>query len=105
MGGGKDFDVFSKEIQSLNLTSDGKRVIYVGNNGQKIADSEVNKSKIPESFAHLNSFKNAIKGESGSTTDMVDNSTMIVTYQPLKAFQNIWAVLLMQQNNATVDLQ
>lgn len=76
--GGIDFDVLSQELQSLNLTSDGMRVVYVGHNGEKIADSEVNKGMIPESFVHLNSFKNAINGESGSIIDTVDNSEMMV---------------------------
>jgi hypothetical protein len=54
--GGIDFGVLSKELQSLNLTADGKRVVYVGHNGQKIADSDLNKSKTPESLANLNSY-------------------------------------------------
>ena len=40
---------------------------YVDSNGQKITDSDINKSKTPESFANLNSFKTAINGQSGST--------------------------------------
>ena len=93
--GGIDFKVFDKELQSLNLPS-GERVVYTGYKGQKIADSDVNKSKTPESFATLNSFKNAINGESGSIIDTVDNTKMLVTYQPVRAFHNTWVVLLMQ---------
>lgn len=93
--GGIDFRVFDKELQSLNLPS-GERVVYTGYKGQKIADSDLNKSKSPESFATLNSFKNAINGESGSIIDTVDNTKMLVTYQPVKAFHNTWIVLLMQ---------
>ena len=96
--GGIDFGVLSKELQSLNLTADGKRVVYVGHNGQKIADSDVNKSKIPESFANLNSFKKAINGHSGSVIDTVDDTKMLVTYQPVNAFHDTWVVLLMQRN-------
>jgi hypothetical protein len=95
--GGIDFGVLSKELQSLNLTADGKRVVYVGHNGQKIADSDLNKSKTPESLANLNSFKSAINGHSGSAIDTVDNTKMLVTYQPVKAFHNTWVVLLMQR--------
>ena len=64
--------------------------------GQKIADSDINKSKTPESFATLNSFKNTRNGESGSIIDTVDNIKMLVTYQPVRAFHNTWIVLLMQ---------
>ena len=104
--GSIDFNVLNKELQSLNITSssDGgsgnsnnnTRVVYLGHNGQEIADSDINKSKIPESFASLNSFKNAITGKSGSIIDMVDNKKMLVTYQPVKAFHNTWVVLLMK---------
>jgi hypothetical protein len=96
--GGIDFGVLSKELQSLNLTADGKRVVYVGHNGQKIADSDVNKSKTPESFASLNSFKKAINGQSGSAIDTVNNTKMLVTYRPVKVIHNTWVVLLMQRN-------
>ncbi len=103
--GGIDFAILNKELQSLNITSslDGSnstnntRVVYVGHNGQKIADSDINKSKTPESFAILNSFKNAISGQAGSVIDSIDSNTkMLVTYQPVKAFHNTWVVLLMQ---------
>ncbi|MFZ0328339.1 MAG: hypothetical protein WAL66_13655, partial [Nitrososphaeraceae archaeon] len=99
--GGIDFNALNKELQSLNITSsssDGNntRVVYVGHNGQKVADSDVNKSKTPESFATLNSFKNVMNGQSGSTIDVADSKKMIVIYQPVRAFHNTWVVLLMQ---------
>jgi hypothetical protein len=102
-GGGMDFGVLNKELQSLNLTAHGIRVVYVGHNGQKIADSETSSTSRLESFANLNSFKNAINGQSGSTIDTVDNRKMLVTYQPVKAFHNTWVVLLMQPNNTTIN--
>jgi hypothetical protein len=96
--GSIDFKVLNKELQSLNLTSldDSTRVVYVDSNGQKIADSDINKSTIPESFADLKSFKAAIGGQAGSTIDTVDNTKMLVAYQPVNAFHNTWIVLFMQ---------
>jgi len=96
--GSIDFNVLDKELQSLNLTSldDSTRVVYVDSNGQKIADSDINKSTIPESFANLKGFKAAIGGQAGSTIDTVDNTKMLVAYQPVNAFHNTWVVLLMQ---------
>ena len=96
--GSIDFNVLNKELQSLNLTSlgDGTRVVYVDGKGQKIADSDINKSKIPESFANLKGFKAAIGGQAGSTIDTVNNTKMLVSYQPVNAFHNTWVVLLMQ---------
>ncbi|HET8689388.1 MAG TPA: cache domain-containing protein [Methanosarcina sp.] len=93
--GGIDFNTIDKELQSLKLPS-GERVVYTGYKGQKVADSNVNKSKTPESFANLNSFKNAINGKAGSTIDTVNNTKMLVTYHPVKVFHNTWSVLLMQ---------
>ena len=96
--GSIDFNVLNKELQSLNLTSldDGTRVVYVDGNGQKIADSDINKSTISESFANLKGFKAAIGGQAGSTIDSVNNTKMLVSYQPVNAFHNTWVVLLMQ---------
>jgi hypothetical protein len=36
------------------------------------------------------SFKSAINGQAGSTADVVGNTKMLVTYQPVKAFHNTW---------------
>lgn len=57
----------------LNLVNN-ERIAYVDNLGQKVADSDVNKSKTPESFATLQSFNNAINGQSGSIVDTVNNT-------------------------------
>jgi len=96
--GSIDFNVLNKELQSPNLTSlgDGTRAVYVDGKGQKIADSDINKSIIPESFANLKGFKAAIGGQAGSTIDTVNNTKMMVSYQPVNTFHNTWVVLLMQ---------
>lgn len=101
--GGLDFETLNEDIQSINLTSSDEytRVVYVGHNGQKIADSDPNKSTILESFANLTSFRNAINGESGLTLDTIENKNMSVTYDPVQVFQNTFVVLLMQPVDAT----
>ena len=98
--GSIDFNVLNKELQSLNLTSldDSTRVVYVDGKGQKIADSDINKSTIPESFANQKGFKVAIDGQAGSTIDTVNKTKMLVSYQPVNAFHNTWVVLLMQSS-------
>ena len=93
--GGIDFAILNKELQSLD-GGNNTRVVYVGHNGQKIADSNINKSNTPESFASLNSFKNAVNGQSGSIIDTVNNTKKLVTYELVKVFHNTWVVLLMQ---------
>ncbi len=98
-----DFNVLSKELQSLNLTSlgDSTRVVYVDSKGQKIADSDINKNTIPESFSNLRGFKAAISGQTGSMIDKVNNTKMVVAYQPVNVFHNTWVVLLMQMSIAS----
>ena len=101
--GGLDIEVLNKELQSLNLTANNKRVVYTDDNGQKLADSDMTKSTSPESFANLNIFKNATNGQSGSIMDTVDNTNMLITYKPVKAFQNTYVVLLMHANNSNIN--
>ena len=106
--GGLNLTAFSKSLQSLNLTNQ-ERIVYVDQYGQKIADSNkqlllFNRNQ-NESFTHLQSFKNAVKGESGSIMDVINGTEMRVWYEPAKFYGTTWAVLLMQpyysENNAT----
>jgi hypothetical protein len=100
--GSIDFNALNKEFETLNVTSslyggnNNTRVVYVDSNGQKVADSDINKSTTPESFANLSSFKDAINGQAGLTIDTANNTKMLVAYQPVKVFNNTWAVLLMR---------
>ena len=98
--GSIDFNVLNKELQSLNLTSlgDSTRIVYVDSKGQKIADSDISKSTIPESFSNLTGFKAALSGQTGSTIEKVDNTKMLVSNQPVKKFHNTWVVLSMQSS-------
>jgi hypothetical protein len=93
--GGLDIDVLNEDLRSLNLTT-GKRVVYVDHNGSKIADSDVSNTNPEESFGNLTSF-NTIAGEAGSLTERIGNENMTVTYEPVEAFHNTWAVLLIER--------
>ncbi|MBD0359370.1 MAG: cache domain-containing protein, partial [Nitrososphaeraceae archaeon] len=90
---------FSKSLQSLNLTNN-ERIVYVDQQGQKIADSNNQSLSRPnplnESFADLQSFRNAINGGSGTMIEIINGTKMAVSYHPVKAFSNEWAVLFMQ---------
>jgi cache domain-containing protein len=107
-GGGLNVTMLSKPLQSLNLTSNNERVVYIDQQGQKIADSDSqsststsssisnNNTSSNESFADLHAFKNAINGQSGSTTEMINGSMVLISYHPVKAFSNTWVVLFME---------
>ena len=95
----------SKSLQSLNLTSNGEHIVYVDGQGQKVADSNGSQSlltaNIPttqneSSFADLEAFKNAINGQSGSTTEMINGNMVLISYHPVNTFSNVWAVLFME---------
>ena len=100
--GGLNLTTLSNSLQSVNLTSSDERVVYLDQQGQKIADSDSqllsrpNGTTLNESFADLQAFKNAINGESGSTTEIVNGTTMLVSYHQVKAFSNVWVVLFME---------
>ena len=94
--GGIDFTILNKELQSLNLSqSNNERVVYVDGNGIKVADSRPGISS-NDSFSELESFQNAIRGESGSTVEVVNQTTLSISYYPVEALQNTWAVLWMR---------
>ncbi len=107
LGGGLNITMFSNSLQSLNLTNNNERVVYVDKQGQKIADSDSqlslssllipnNDTSSNESFADLEAFKEAINGQSGSTTEMINGTMVLVSYHPVRAFSNVWVVLFMQ---------
>jgi hypothetical protein len=68
----------------------------VDQDGNKTADSNQRTSNYSESFANLDSFKNAMQGKDGSLVEFVDNTKIIISYQPVKFVSTTWAVLLMQ---------
>ena len=103
-GCGLNLTMLSNLLQSLNL-ADGERVLYVDRNGQRIADSSselsLESAASHEPIADLQSFKNTINGESGSVTQIVNGTMMVVSYHPVETFSNVWAVLYMEPYSAT----
>jgi hypothetical protein len=93
--GGLTLDVFNKNLQLLNL-SNNERLAYADNLGQVVADSDNQSSYLNESLANLQGFKNAVNGKSGTVKEMVNGTEMLVSYSPIKALSNNWAVLLIQ---------
>jgi hypothetical protein len=110
LAAGLNLTLFSESLQSLNLTNGGQRAVYVDQQGQKIADSDKQSSLLNrnqnESFANLQSFKNAVKGGSGSNIELIKGTEMLVFYEPIKLNSTTWAVLLMEpyysNNNMTL---
>jgi hypothetical protein len=95
--GGLNLRIFSKSLQSLNLTNH-ERIVYVDYHGQKIADSDKKQgiNRKNESFANLQSFKNAVAGKSGSIIEVINGTKMLVSYHAVNAIQTRWVILDIQ---------
>ena len=96
--GGLNLTEFSESLQSLNLT-DGERIVYVDQNGQKVADSnkQLFRTNQNESFAGLQAFNNALREQkSGSVMEMINGTRMLVFYEPVQFHSTTWAVLLLK---------
>jgi hypothetical protein len=92
--GGLNLRVFSKSLQSLNLTNN-ERIVYVDYHGQKIAESNKKQEiiKKDEFFTNLQSFKNAVAGKSGSIIEAINGTKMLVSYHAVNAIQTTWVIL------------
>jgi Cache domain len=95
--GGLNLTIFSETLQSLNLTN-GERIVYADQNGQKVADSnrQLFRTNHNESFANLQAFKNALQEQKpGSVIELVNGIRMLVFYEPVQFHSTTWAVLLL----------
>ncbi len=96
--GGLNLTEFSESLQSLNLT-DRERIVYIDQNGQKVADSnkQLFRTNQNESFAGLQAFNNALREQkSGSVMEMINGTRMLVFYEPVQFHSTTWAVLLLK---------
>jgi len=93
--GALDFSIFDRWLQFLHPFNI-ERIVYVDSQGQKVADSNSQLSKVPESFTNLQSFKDASFGKSGYNIEVVNDTKMFIAYSPAKILSNIWTVLLME---------
>ena len=95
--GGLNLPVFSEILQSLNLTYE-ERIVYVDQNGQKVADSNKQSFRTDqnESFANMQAFNNALQEQKpGSVMEMINGTRMLVFYEPVQFHSTTWAVLLL----------
>jgi hypothetical protein len=49
-----------------------------------------------ESFSDLRSLKNALSGQSGTIVETLNRTEVSISYHPVEALRNTWAVLWMQ---------
>jgi hypothetical protein len=101
LSAGLNFKTY-KEILRTNNLKDQESIVLLDSNGTKIADSDpiritsLSKNAIADvSFRNLQSFNNAMKGRTGIVEEIVNGSSMLVQYKPVKAIQNNWIILLL----------
>jgi len=94
--GGLNLTVFNETLQSLNLTN-GEQIVYVDQNGQKVADSNTQsfRTNQNDSFANLQASNNVLQEQKpGSAIEMINGERMLVFYEPVQFHSTTWAVLL-----------
>lgn len=94
--GSIDINLLNKEMKSFDL-SHGQRIVYIDSNDTKIADSN-NRffTNNDQTFSALKSFRNAIEGKSGSIVEEINQQKVLISYDPMNAIQNRWAILWIQ---------
>jgi hypothetical protein len=93
LGADIDFKTFDDFLKSLPLKNN-ERILFLDTFGNKIADSiKSNFMNESSTLSNLSSFNNAIKGLSGNTVEEFNNTTMLISYAPVKSIQNSWALL------------
>jgi hypothetical protein len=101
LSAGLNFKTYNEILRTNNL-KDQESIVLLDSNGTKIADSDpiritsLSKNAIGDvSFRNLQSFNNAMKGRTGIVEEIVNGSSMLVQYKPVKAIQNNWVILLL----------
>jgi hypothetical protein len=101
LSAGLNFKTYNEILRTNNL-KDQESIVLLDSNGTKIADSDpiritsLSKNAIADvSFRNLQSFNNAMKGRTGIVEEIVNGSSMLVQYKPVKAIQNNWVILLL----------
>lgn len=96
---GLNFKTYNKILQSVNLTNH-ERLIFLDNNGIRIADIAPSKNTVDDSvFRNLQSFKSAIMGKSGVINETINGTQIQIHYVPVKAVQKNWALLLLKMQS------
>lgn len=90
---------------SLRGIGGGSRILLVDHNGTQVADTgaPLHETTGLKSFAHLQSVKNALAGESGTTAEQIDGTEMTATYAPVRAHPHTWGIVFLQPAGAGAD--
>lgn len=92
-GGAMDLAEIQSDLSVADVGSEGM-ISILDEHGYVIAQS--GSSKIQNtSLNHLESYANAMSGKSGSMTEEVNGTKMLIFYNPVKTFSGMWVMLAM----------
>jgi hypothetical protein len=107
-----DLSRIKEDLTALGLHSGNGRILIVDYNGTQVLDtidrnvsssqsspeapSSSSKNHELQSYAYLESVNNALNGERGSITEMINGTTMTIHYYPLQVTPHRWAALLIK---------
>jgi hypothetical protein len=107
-----DLSRIKEDLTALGLHSGNGRILIVDYNATQVLDtidrnvsssqssseppSSSSKNHELQSYGYLESINNALNGEHGSITEMINGTTMTIHYYPLQVTPHRWAALLIK---------
>lgn len=98
--GALDLDVTQQKLRENKLGTN-EYILITDHKGSIVADSRIGKtdpSKL-ESALDLGGIGKALSGNIGSTTEMIDGTTTLIAYRPIKALGSNWAIVSLQPHS------
>jgi hypothetical protein len=102
----------NEDISGFNLLNSNNKILLIDHNGTHVFESlawpKINvtsssssshsdsQNQSLKSFSYLQSVRNALKGQSGSTAELIDGVKTTIYYYPVQIYPHIWALLLLQ---------
>jgi hypothetical protein len=102
----------NEDISGFNLLNSNNKILLIDHNGTHVFESlawpKINvtsssssslsdsQNQSLKSFSYLQSVRNALKGQSGSTVELIDGVKTTIYYYPVQIYPHTWALLLLQ---------
>jgi len=95
LASGVDLHIIQNKLSELHSYPD-ERILVVDNNRALVADSPETSYESGEIVPEIGAIKDAFVGKNGTTVESINGQRMFLSYQPITAGQNTWAVVSMQ---------
>jgi len=95
LASGVDLLTIQKKLSELHSYPD-ERILVVDNNRALVADSAETGDKNGAIVPEMGAIQDAFAGKNGTTVESINGQRMFLSYHPITAGQNTWAVVSMQ---------